>query len=73
MAQGNIFLFEFGLTVLAVLDVYFDIICNQLQKSYPYLLIFAPIKNFLHVGNVKYRSKHTILKNFRNTESFLSF
>ena len=60
------FLFEFGLIVPAVLkyfDIisavlnYFDIISADvvyhLQKSYPYLLIFAPIKDFLDVYNVE--------------------
>ena len=40
-------------------NVYFDIICAdvvflKLEKSYPYLLIFAPIKNFLEVYNVEH-------------------
>ena len=38
-------------------NVYFDIICADvvyhLQKSYPYLFIFAPIKDFLDVYNVE--------------------
>ena len=50
------FLFEFGLIVLAVLNVYFDkiyaYVVYHLQKSYPYLLIFAPIKVF-YVYNVE--------------------
>ena len=49
--QENVFLLEFGLTVPAVLQCLFDIKFVQtqfthLEKSYPYLLIFAPIKDF---------------------------
>ena len=59
--QENAFLFEFGLIVPAVLKCLFrhnfDIISAEvvyhLQKSYPYLLIFAPIKDFLDVYNVE--------------------
>ena len=54
--QENAFLFEFGLIVPAVLKC-FDIISADvvyhLQKSYPNLLIFAPIKDFLDVYNVE--------------------
>ena len=41
-------------------NVYFDIICakfTHLEKSYPYLLIFAPIKDFLDVYNVEHPSQ----------------
>ena len=55
--QEKVFLFEFGLIVPAVLECYFDIISSDvvhhLQKSYPYLLIFAPIRDFLDVYNVE--------------------
>ena len=34
-------------------NVYFDIISADEEKSFPYLLIFAPIKNFLDVYNVE--------------------
>ena len=55
--QENVFLFEFGLIEPAVLTDYFDIISADvvchLQKSCPYLLIFAPIKDFLDVYNVE--------------------
>ena len=41
--------------------VYFDNLCRRSlptwKKSYPYLLIFAPIKDFLDVCNVEYPSQ----------------
>ena len=55
--QENVFLFEFGLSVPKVLKCLFCIICAdvvyRLEKSYPYLLIFAPIKTFLDAYNVE--------------------
>ena len=56
--QENVFRFEFGLIVPAVLNVCFDIICAD--EVYPpgeklsYLLIFAPIKDFHDACNVKH-------------------
>ena len=39
-------------------NVYFDIICADVvyppEKSYPHLLIFAPIEDFLYVYNVEH-------------------
>ena len=55
--QENIFLFEFGHIVPAVLKCLFDIICADVVyppgESCPYLLIFAPIKDFIDVYNVE--------------------
>ena len=55
--QENVFLFEFGLIVQAVLKCLFrhNFCIRSLppQKSYPYLLIFAPINDFLEVYNVE--------------------
>ena len=39
--QENVFLFNFGLIA-------------HLEKSYPYLFVFAPIKDFLDVYNAKH-------------------
>ena len=54
--QENVFLFEFGLIVPAVLKSLFrhnsDVVYH-LQKSYPYLFIYAPIKDFLDAYNVE--------------------
>ena len=59
--QENVFLFEFGLIVPAVLNAYFDIIYADVvyppEKSYFYLLIFATIKDFLDVYNVEHASQ----------------
>ena len=55
--QENVFIFEFGLMVPAVLKCLFR--HNFYRRSlppaekYPYLLIFAPIKDFLDVYNVE--------------------
>ena len=80
--QENVFLFEFGLIVPAVLKCLFRHnfgrrslppakklslftisagVVYHLQKSYPYLLIFAPIKDFLDVYNVEQLVKRKIL------------
>ena len=60
--QGNGFLFEFGHIVPAVLKCLFShnlCKCNlpTWKKSYPYLLISAPIKDFLGVYNVQHHSQ----------------
>ena len=56
-------------------NVCFDIICDDVVyppgKSYLYLHVFVPIKDFFHVYNVNTLAKRKILKNFRNTESFI--
>ena len=50
--QENVFLFEFGVIVPAI-PKYFDIICADVVyspgKCDLYLLIFAPIKDFLYI------------------------
>ena len=56
--QENVFLFEFGLIVPTVLKCLFrHNLCRRSlptwKKSYPYLLIFAPIKDLLDVYNVE--------------------
>ena len=55
--QENVFLLEFGLIVPEVLKCLFRHDFRRrsyhLQKSYPYLLIFAPIKDFLDVYNAE--------------------
>ena len=58
MEHENVFLFESGLTVAAVLKCSFrHNLCksslHNLEKNYPYLPIFAPLKDFLHVYNVE--------------------
>ena len=65
--QENAFLFEFGLIVPAVLNVYFDIICADVvyppgEKS-SLITIFVQIKDFLDLHNVEHPSQ---LKSFRN-------
>ena len=56
--QENVFLFEFGLIVPAVLKCLFCIICADVvyppKESYPFLLIFVPIKDFFDVYNVEH-------------------
>ena len=37
-------------------------VVTHLEKSYPYLLIFAPIKDFLDVYNIEYLKTSEILK-----------
>ena len=58
MEQENVFLFEFGLTVPALLNFFFYLICADVVyppgEKLPYLLVFAPIKDFLDVYNVEY-------------------
>ena len=44
---------------------------THLEKSYPYLLIFAPNKDFLDVYNVGHPGQTQITKKLPNTESFL--
>ena len=47
---------------------------THLDISFPNLLIFFPIKDFLDGYNVEHPiAKRRILKNFGNTESFLQF
>ena len=61
MEHENVFLFEYALIVPAVLKcllqhnlpIWKKIVVYPLEKNYPYLLIFAPIKDFLHVYNVE--------------------
>ena len=72
--QENVFLFEFGLVVPAVLNVYFDIICADVvhppREKSSLITIFVKIKDFLDVYNVEHPSQ---LKSFRNNENFRSF
>ena len=58
MEHENVFLFEFGLIVAAVLKCSFrhnfcKLSLPTWKKNYPYLPIFAPIKDFLDVYNVE--------------------
>ena len=59
--QENVFLFEFGLIMPAVLKCLFYIIYKDVVyppgESYPYLLNFAPINDFLDVYNAEYPSQ----------------
>ena len=57
MEHENVFLFEYGLIIPAVLKCLFrHNLCRRslpTWENYPYLLIFAPIKDFLDVYNVE--------------------
>ena len=59
--QENVILFEFGLIVPAVLNVYFDIICadvvNPPEQKLSLFTHFALIKDFLDVYNVQHPSQ----------------
>ena len=60
--QENVFLFEFGLIVPVVLKcLFWHNLCKRtvthMEKSRPYLLIFAPILDFLDVYNVEHPSQ----------------
>ena len=52
------FFFNLDLSYRRYENVYFDIICEDVvyppEESYPYLLIFAPIKYFLDVYNLEH-------------------
>ena len=71
MEHENVFLFEYGLIVPAVLKCLFrHNLCRRNLPTWRKIIhiysFFAPIKDFLNVYNVEQPGKRKILKNFRN-------